>query len=241
MKSSSINTLGLALLLCTAPALQANETENSSWLAPFSSNTFLYPAIGIGTGYLLYKLYTIYSEPTELDVIAPWYEDERAIEASIPNESSDIRKIDQLTLDAVNEIVESCISVFINAYGPQLVNLHTELKNPDISDEYRQELENSISALENQAPPFAQTVPPLIIGLSLLSKIQEELVMEANQTTKSILEPELALLVETVAMLNTYIYKYIEIYGNACNADLIAEFSDQLQRELYENAHTNIG
>lgn len=245
MKSSSISTLGLTVLLVTAPALQANESENSSWLAPFST-TFLYSAIGISTGYIAYKLYSNYTNSSELDVIAPWYEEERtietptlSIEAQTPSQEN--KAVELSVMDgALPDILESCVTLFVEAYGPQLVTVHLEIANPDLSEEDRKELECVRTQLEAQAPPFAQTIPPLMVGLALLTVAQEQLLEQSTspESTKGSINSEYVSLINTIDALSFYIRTFVETYGDSCQADLMTEFSDQLQKESYEQSQT---
>lgn len=255
MKSSSLSILGLTLLLATAPALQANDTENSSWLAPFTRQTFIYPALGLGAAFIAYKLYSNYTQSSDLDVIAPWYEDGRTPEETpiaqeiAPQQKHNVapkQEHKSITLDILDQelvdIIESCIALFVEAYGPQLVTLHIELANPDLSDEDREQYVAILSQLEQEAPDFAQTVPPLMMNLALLQTVQDTLLEQATseETNRSTINAEFISLINTIDTLIFYVNTFVEIYGNQSQYNVMDNLNEQLERESYEYAQENI-
>ncbi|MGE0010238.1 MAG: hypothetical protein AB7F19_06915 [Candidatus Babeliales bacterium] len=238
MKSRSISTLSLALVISIAPALQANEQESSSWLAPFSTKTCMYSAIGLGMGYVVYTLYKKYY-PSELTVIAPWHEEDRVIEqplvAMMPQEAlqTDGKQAQDLTIDTVHTIIQSGLDLFVQAHGPELVSLHQELKDTDLSLEKQQEINEAIRALEQESPPLEQTVPALMVYLSLLSVVQDELQSQTSHK-KSTRTPEYNATQEAITTIFAFVSNYIEIYGKHIQADFMNEFNEQLEREFHE-------
>lgn len=232
MKSRTIKTLSLAIVLVTAPALQANEPENSSWLAPFSSNAFLYSALGISSAYILYKLYDRWSQPTELDVIAPWKEI-----TSAPN-TEDVKKREIPELDQLQEKISAYIDLFFSTYGPQLVSLHAQLANPELEEKNRIEIEHELAKVEELAPPFAESIP-LIAGCMFdLITTQQQLLeqAEAQPINRSVFDAEYAPLLETMTMLVNFMDAFVELYG-AEFLQKMQDFSEELQLEYNEPIH----
>lgn len=239
------------------PALQANEQENSSWLAPLSSKTIMIPVLGIGVSYLAYKLYTSYNQDSDLAVIAPWHEEERVVETpavaatqpapfKVVTENSEELPVAQLNMDSVEEldsetldaIIQSGLDLFSQAHGAELVTLHNELRNPNLSMEDQEQIVAIIEQLEQEAPALEQTVPPLVVYLSLLSIIENELRVQATNNTRS-LSAELIENMKNVTTVIAYVSNYLSIYGQDIQADFMNEFNQQLERELHEYTQAN--
>lgn len=239
MKSRSISTLSLALIISTAPALHANEQENSSWLAPFTGNAVIYPALALGSCLLAYKLYTYYTEPSELTVIAPWQKEERmpaqeipvTVNYALPVTQPATTTADTLTFSAIENVIETGLEVFMRANGPQLVSLHNQLQNPALTSEDEREIKSMISEYEQQAPPLKETLPPLIMYVSLLTVLQDELQSQAR-TNRSIVSSEYTALQETVETIIAFTSNYLEIYTKDIELDFMAELHQQLEREF---------
>ncbi len=233
MKSRTITILSLAVVLVTAPALQAQEPENSSWLAPFSSNALLYSAIGMSSAYVLYKLYGLWTQPTELDVIAPWNK-----EVTADSKTEEQRKIEIVELDELQVKISAYIDLFFTTYGPQLVSLHAQLANPDLEEKDRIELEYELAKLEELAPPFAESIP-LIAGCMFdLITTQQQLLeqAEAQPINRSVFDTEYAPLLETITMLVNFMDAFVELYG----ADFLQKMQDlnnELQLEYNQPIH----
>lgn len=255
MKSRSINTLSLALLISMAPALQANEQENSSWLAPLSSSTIIIPVIGIGVSYLAYKLYTNYNQDSDLAVIAPWHKEERMVEnptttepittkvitsstQELPVTQMSMANEDELDSETIDSIIQSGLDLFSQAHVPELVMLHDELRNPNLSIEEKEKIVAIIEQLEHEAPALEQTVPPLMVYLSLLSILENELHVQATNSTRSV-SPECIENMNKVSTIMAYVTNYLHIYGQDIQAEFINEINQQLERELNECTQAN--
>lgn len=223
MKSQSFRILSLTALLVVAPALQAHDADNSSWHAPFTTSTFLYPALGLAASYVLYKIYCNATNSSDLTVMAPWQPENNTIEeqTSLDAATPDTTKMDELTMDAVHEIIQSGINLFVEASGPELVTAHVELSSPDLSEEARRELEHKISCLEAEAPPFAETIPSLMIYMSMLTVLEDEL-MAQGTVNKSLITSEYMATLETIDTLMFFIGGFIEIYGGDMKATVRA-------------------
>lgn len=223
MKKSSLSILSLALLLQTVPALKAHEA-NSPWYAPFTSPTFLYPALGLATVFTLYKFCTRCTSSDDIEVIAPWQQDRNAQRAQ-PSMSEN--KVDEKTMEAINGIIQSSVNVFVDAHGPQLVALHFELANPETSPDEREYLQSVLAQLEQEAPAFATTVPQMLENMHMLSMAQDELVAQTIQrkVSKQVFDEEYAPYVETIDTLNFFMAKFVEIYGDASMMHAVHELT----------------
>jgi hypothetical protein len=218
----------------------------------------MYPLIGVGVSYLAYKLYNYYLNTGELAVIAPWHEEEeRAVESTpiensepnsltaamhsteeIPFDQMNTRGADELNLETVYTIIQSGLDLFSQANGPQLVALHSELRNPNLSSEQEEELLAIIEQLEQEAPALEQTVPPLLVYVSLLSVVENELRSQASQNTRMV-NAEFTATMETIETIISYVNNYLDLYSQGIQADFMKEFNQQLERELLEYTQAN--
>ncbi len=233
MKSRTIKTLSLAIILATTPALQANEPENSSWLAPFSSNAFIYSALGISGAYILYKLYDCWTQPAELDVIAPWNK-----EVATSSEAEESRKMEIPELDELQAKISAYIDLFFSTYGPQLVSLHAQLANPELKEKERIEIEYELARVEELAPPFAESIPVIAGCMFDLITTQQQLLeqAEAQPINRNVFDAEYAPLLETITMLVNFMDAFVELYGTEFLQQM-QDLSDELQLECNEPIH----
>ncbi len=232
MKNSSLSTLCLALLLTMAQAIQPNQGSIDSWHAPFCNKTFLYPLVAIGGGYALYALFHSLYPSDDLNVSAPWHDDKKS--KTYPTEESDgLESSGVISPEKLQEIIEVEIDLFCQTQGPQLIATHALLADQNLDEEMRKDVEYKLAMLEESSPPFAQSIPMLMVCQVGLQSAKLEILeqLENQKIVRSAFDQEYLPLLQVIDALTLSIQDFIDLYASACPNEIRA-LTTQLSGEV---------